>query len=71
MKKKIGKNKMLKACKFLFTPLTPKKIKSKFHMARVFFFFFFFGWGIDIYTDPKKYKLKRLQHIGSLEVILD
>ena len=70
MKKKIGKNKMLKACKFLFTPLTQKKKKSKFHMARVFFFFFW-GWGIDIYTDPKKYKLKRLQHIGSLEVILD
>ena len=71
MKKKIGKNKMLKACKFLFTPLTQKKKKKASSIWPVFFFFFFFGWGIDIYTDPKKYKLKRLQHIGSLEVILD
>ena len=70
MKKKIGKNKMLKACKFLFTPLTQKKKKKQVPYGQGFFFFFF-GWGIDIYTDPKKYKLKRLQHIGSLEVILD
>ena len=67
MKKKIGKNKMLKACKFLLTPLTQKKKKA----SSIWPGFFFFGWGIDIYTDPKKYKLKRLQHIGSLEVILD
>ena len=52
MKKKIGKNKMLKACKFLFTPLTQKK-KSKFHMARVFFFFFFLGGGLIYTLTPK------------------
>ena len=53
MKKKIGKNKMLKACKFLFTPLTQKKKKKASTIWPEFFFFFFLGGGLIYTLTPK------------------
>ena len=53
MKKKIGKNKMLKACKFLFTPLTQKKKKKQVPYGQGFFFFFFWGGGLIYTLTPK------------------